>query len=69
MLCGKLYCIEVSEFQPFSYNPPPYHLEQKSNRNDLKDRLREGVVFAYVGLPQNLKDLKDLSIVATRRRV
>ena len=23
-------------------------------------RLRKGEVFAYVGLPQNLKDLKDL---------
>ena len=26
-------------------------------------RLRKGEVFAYVGLPQNLKDLKDLEVV------
>ena len=26
-------------------------------------RLRKGEVFAYVGLPQNLKDLKDLAVI------
>ena len=43
------------------------------NLKDLKKkpRLRKGEVFAYVGLPQNLKDLKDLkdAVLSTEGRV
>jgi hypothetical protein len=74
ILAGPQLWREVLGRDDFSLVPRWVKFTIKDQKK-LKDRSTKGEVFAYVGLPQNLKDLKDQSINAfsavlfTERRI